>query len=70
MLQAGRADYLLDYRYPSEKALKKVNIPDIRSNQISSLPCYFIVSMRRNDGQDIIKNLETVFKTMKADGTL
>lgn len=70
MLKAGRADYVLDYKEPSEKALEKVSIPDLEYNQISALPCYFIVSMKRSDGQEVINKLETVFHKLKQEGKL
>lgn len=70
MLKAGRADYLLDYEEPSEMALSNISIPDLKFNQISSLPCYFIVSGKRLDGQKIINRLEATYEIMKKDDKL
>ena len=60
MLKSGRVDYLLDYEQPSEKALNKFKINNLIYNQISALPCYFIVSKKRSNGQMVIKKLEKI----------
>ncbi len=70
MLQAKRADYLLDYRDPIDRALKKFDLPELKHNQISSLPCYFIVSKKIKDGADVINRLETVYRQKKQSGQL
>ncbi len=70
MLQAKRADYLLDYREPIDRALKNISMSELKHNQISSLPCYFIVSKKVKDGVDIINRLEKVFLQKKKDGLL
>lgn len=45
-LEAQRADYVLDYSTPSEKALASINIPRIESHSISLLEVFFIVSKK------------------------
>lgn len=66
MLKARRADYLLDYQEPVDRALKDVSMPELKLNAISSLPCYFIVSGQRTDGPEIIERLEKAFRTGKS----
>lgn len=70
MLLAGRADYLLDYREPSEMALQKISIPDLSFNLISALPCYFVVSRKTPHGQDVIDRLEKAHEKLKKQGTI
>lgn len=62
MLKADRADYLLDYKEPSEMALQKVSIPDLEFNQISALPCYFVISKANPNGKKILDDLENAYK--------
>lgn len=68
MLLAGRADYLLDYKDPSDTALQKIRIPDLSFNQISALPCYFVVSKKLPDGQDIVDKLDKAYEKLKKQG--
>ncbi len=70
MLRAGRAEYLLDYREPSESALQKIKIPDLSFNQISALPCYFVVTKKLPDGQEIVDRLDKVYEKLKKQGVL
>lgn len=68
MLLAGRAEYLLDYKEPSETALQKIKIPDLSYNQISALPCYFVVTKKLPEGQEIVDRLDKVYEKMKKQG--
>ncbi len=70
MLLAGRADYLLDYKDPSEKALQKIKIPDLSFNQISAFPCYFVVSKKHPEGREIVERLDRAFERLKKKGAL
>lgn len=70
MLLAGRADYLLDYKDPSEKALETVKVPDLSSNLISSFPCYFVVSKELKNGQEIIDRLDKAYEKLKKSGAV
>lgn len=70
MLKAERAEYLLDYKKPSDMALRKISIPDLEYNQISALPCYFIVSKANPRGAEILERLEKSYQTLKSQGAL
>lgn len=70
MLLAGRADYLLDYKDPSEKALETVKIPDLSSNLISSFPCYFVVSKTLKNGQEVVDRLDKAYERLKKKGVV
>ena len=70
MLKAGRADYVLDYVNPSEKALQKIKIDALFENTISSFSAYFVVSKKTRDAQKVIKNLEKTYQRLKKEGKL
>ncbi|MBF0228407.1 MAG: transporter substrate-binding domain-containing protein [Desulfamplus sp.] len=69
-LQAQRADYVLNYSLPSEKALKSINIPGIQSYSISSLELFFIVSKKSPDAENLLKKLEQAFIELKKEGNV
>ncbi len=68
MLKAGRADYLLDYRGPSEKALKAVDVPNLNFNEISSFGAYFVVSQKTPDAQKLLDDMETAYEALLKEG--
>jgi polar amino acid transport system substrate-binding protein len=70
MLKAGRADYVLDYKDPSDMALKEVYIADLKVQRISSLPCFFIVSGKMPNGQEVLKRLEKAHSELQQAGEL
>jgi polar amino acid transport system substrate-binding protein len=70
MLKAGRSDYVLDYQEPAEKALKKLDLKDIKDNTISSFGAFFVVSKQTHDAENVLKNLEKAYKKLKAKGEL
>lgn len=59
MLQFGRADYVLDYKAPSERALEKVVTKDLHYSVISSFDVYLLVSKKTPNAYEILKALET-----------
>ncbi|MBF0376627.1 MAG: transporter substrate-binding domain-containing protein [Desulfamplus sp.] len=69
-LQAQRADYVLDYSLPSEKALKSIIIPNIQSHSISLLEVFFIVSKKSPDAENLLKKLEQAFIELKQEGNV
>ncbi|MBF0572704.1 MAG: transporter substrate-binding domain-containing protein [Desulfamplus sp.] len=69
-LQAQRADYVLDYSLPSEKALKSINIPGIQSYSISLLELFFIVSKKTPDAENLLRKLEQAFIELKKEGNV
>ncbi|GAB6098015.1 transporter substrate-binding domain-containing protein [Desulfatiferula olefinivorans] len=70
MLRANRADYLLDYKEPSDMALQSVSIPDLSFNQISALPCYIVISRSTPDGQNILDRLEASYHKLRQAGVI
>lgn len=70
MLKAGRADYLLNYNRPAEKAIKKSSEENIYSNTVSSFGAYFVVSKKVPDAENILKNLEAAYLKLKREKKL
>jgi len=70
MLNAGRADYVLDYRRPSEVVLQQTDITDIRFSDMAAFPCFFVVSKKLPQGQIILDLLEHAFQKLKLQGLL
>lgn len=60
-LQAGRAKYLLEYRYPAEEVLKSINIPNIQHVSINENNLYFIVSKKTPDANNILFKLNQAY---------
>lgn len=50
MLELGRVDYALDYRNPSEVALKNIKIKNLKHAKITCLPVYMLVSKKAANG--------------------
>lgn len=60
--------YLLDYKYPSETVLKKMKLPDIRFNRISTLDMYFVVTRKMDGANAVLDRIETAFQQLSASG--
>lgn len=69
-LQAKRADYLLDYSAPSNKALKAVGITSIDSHSILLLDIVLIVSKKTPNAQNLLNKMEQAFKDLKEEGKI
>jgi polar amino acid transport system substrate-binding protein len=61
--------YLLDYEHPSETVLRKLNLPDIQFNQISSLDMHFVVTRKMDGAKAILDRIETAFQQLSASGS-
>jgi len=70
MLKAGRADYLLAYKEPAERILKKTDIPDLKQNEISSNILRFVVSRKTPNAKEVLDKLENAYQQLKAEGVL
>ena len=65
-----KACYLLNYKHPSEIALKKKKFPDIQFNDISSLDIHFVVTKKMPEAKTVIDRIESAFRQLKNDGAL
>lgn len=70
MLTKQRADYVLDYKYPSDKVLKNLDIPRLTHTTISVLPAQWIVSKATPNAEDVVKILDTTYQQLLQDGTI
>lgn len=70
MLKAKRADYLLNYKGPSETTLKNIEIPDLQVNEISAFGAYFVVSKKTPNAEDLLNDLEKAYQQLKKEGNL
>lgn len=70
MLKAGRADYLLDYKTPTERILQIFKIPELKSVELSSIPLKLVVSKKSSDGRKLLKELEDAYKELLQAGEL
>ncbi len=66
----GRKSWLLDYKYPSETAINKLNITNISSTEISALNIYFVVSKNIAGAKSLLLNLETSYRNLVDKGIL
>ena len=67
MMQANRAQFLLDYVEPLEEVTRTMPIEKIYLNKLNSLDTFFMVSKKLLDGEIILKKLEEGYlKTKKA----
>lgn len=67
MMQANRAQFLLDYVEPIEEVTRNTTIEKLYLNKLNSIDTFFMVSKKLPDGQIILKKLEEGYlKTKKA----
>lgn len=63
-LSRGKFDYLLDYRMPSDEALKQIELDNLTFNTISSFDAKFVVSKKAPDAKKLLKKLEATFQEL------
>lgn len=63
-LNRRKYDYLLDYKMPSDAALKKIQIDTLAYNTISSFDAKFVVSKKAPDAENLLKRLESAFQEL------
>ena len=70
MLQAGRADYLLNYKLPSDTVLKKMAVPNLHYNTISQFGAHFVVSKKTYKAETLLMNIERAYEQLVKDGEI
>ena len=58
MLKDHRADYVINYKHPSEAALATLEIPGLKYTNFYNANVYFIVSKALSNADTVLKNLE------------
>ncbi len=63
-LKRGHADYLLDYRFPTENAFEPAGVSsvDFDSNKISQYSVYYVVSKKTEGAADLAEKLNNSLK--------
>lgn len=72
MLELGRVDYVLDYRNPSEVALSKMLIEDLKYEIITELPVYLLVSNNSKvaSAQKIVEDFDIAYAELLQSGVM
>jgi len=70
LLKTGRFDYLLDYRYPLDSALKKVPVENLTQKTIARLPVFIYVSRRAKSPVQLSSQLDSTYARLVEEGRL
>ncbi len=68
MLRANRCNYLLDYTGPMRTVLGKMPTPELRKFRFQALEARFVVSKKRPDAPQLLKDLEQAYAELVAEG--
>lgn len=64
MLELGRVDYLIDYASAAEDIISKSSISNLKSNRISNLDIFLVLSKAYPNADELMKKLETITESM------
>ncbi len=67
MLEAGRADYVLDYAGPATIGLASHPLPDVRFEAIDTLDIYLVLSKNYPGAAQLLERLEVVVKKLQRE---
>lgn len=70
MLKDRRADYVINYKHPSNAALKNLDIPGLKYSSFYNAKIYFIVSKKLPNAKEILNKLEQAYLELVALGEL
>jgi polar amino acid transport system substrate-binding protein len=70
MLKDHRADYVINYKHPSETTLANLEIPGLKYTNLYDAKVYFIVSKALPYAEEVMKKLETAYLELVALGEL
>ena len=70
MLKNNRADYVINYKHPSETALKMLTIKDLKYTNFYDVKIYFIVSKALPHAAEILHKLEQAYLVLLELGEL
>lgn len=60
--------YLLDYKHPSDKVLQKLELKNIKFNQVSSLDMHFVVTKHMHRAQAVLTKIEKAYTQLSEAG--
>ncbi|MDM8524899.1 transporter substrate-binding domain-containing protein [Desulfococcaceae bacterium HSG8] len=69
-LKGGRADYLLDYKYPVSKELEKTKVKNLKYNTLFKIPLYIMVSKKTPKAEKILHRMEKAYHQLKKEGKI
>jgi ABC-type amino acid transport substrate-binding protein len=69
-LKAGRANYLLDYKLPSETIIKDMDIPGLKWNDLQTIGIYISISKKSERSNEIYEKLKKSVSDLKKQGRL
>ena len=70
MLEAGRADYLLDYTGPATEVLKAHPIAAIRFTPLSRIDVHLVLAKAYPDAKNVMARLENIVETLNKEEIL
>jgi polar amino acid transport system substrate-binding protein len=70
MLKNNRADYVINYKHPSETALTNLRISGLKYTNFYDAKVYFILSKETPNAQKIMNKLEQAYLDLVANGEL
>lgn len=70
MLQRGRAEYLLNYKYIDAEVLSSIKIPGLVIKPLLRVYCYFNVSKKTPNAEEILRKLEKSYSELIKEGKL
>ncbi|MFL0798990.1 MAG: transporter substrate-binding domain-containing protein [Agarilytica sp.] len=68
MLVRRDIDYLLDYKLPINHAARKLNLPDLHSNNIITFGPHMMVSKKTKNAKEVMEKLEAAFEELFPGG--
>ena len=70
MLQRGRAEYLLNYKYIDAEVLGDIQIPDLQVKPLYRWYCYFNIHKNTPQAQALLKRIEASYRELVQKGEL
>jgi len=70
MLKDKRADYVINYKQPSDTALANIEIPNLKYTNFYDAKVYFIISKGTPHAEIVLKKLETAYLELIDSGEL
>lgn len=66
-LKKRKVDFLMNYTWPVNNALKKIPVPNLMQKKIRSYNCYVILSKKRAGGKVLLREIDRALKAVKAE---
>lgn len=70
MLKNDRADYLLNYKHPSDRVLESMVVPGLKHMSLYAAEVFFIVSKNAPDALLLLDKLEAAYDLLRESGEI